>query len=150
MSGIERVVTEITRRNIIRSIIISDSLIAIQKLKNTKWTADIDIRTDVTKNKLYEAKELGFNIVIIWVPSQSYIHHNDMADILANRGRLFPNSPNIKGGSQELGPEYKKIIKRKWMEEFRNLAETKGKVYFEYFKFLNLGTEGWYHGMDRP
>ncbi|KAL3269057.1 hypothetical protein HHI36_008140 [Cryptolaemus montrouzieri] len=73
-----------------------------------------------------------------------------MADLLANRGRLLPNSPNIKGGPQELWPEYKKIIKRKWMEEFWNLAKTKGKVYFEYFKFLNLGTEGWFHGMDRP
>ncbi|KAL3269056.1 hypothetical protein HHI36_008139 [Cryptolaemus montrouzieri] len=65
MGGIERAVTEITQMDIIRSIIISDSLSAIQKLKNTKWTADIDIRTVVTKTKLYEAKELGLNIVII-------------------------------------------------------------------------------------
>ncbi|KAL3287966.1 hypothetical protein HHI36_002422, partial [Cryptolaemus montrouzieri] len=72
-----------------------------------------------------------------------------MADLLANEGRLLPNFPKIKGGLQELWQEYKKIIGKKWMEEFWNLAGYKENVYFEYFKFLDSGAKGWFHDMDR-
>ncbi|KAL3290011.1 hypothetical protein HHI36_023385 [Cryptolaemus montrouzieri] len=55
ISETEKAVTEIN----------TDSLSAIPILKNTKWIADIDIRTVITRSKQYGAKEHYYHNMII-------------------------------------------------------------------------------------
>ncbi|KAL3281745.1 hypothetical protein HHI36_004949 [Cryptolaemus montrouzieri] len=97
-----RAVEEIIERRVKLSIIITDSLSAIIKLGNDCQDGDWDIVSINVKKSLYNAWCLGYKVVCWRIPSHSYIHGNNIADILANRGRYLAETIQVKGGPQEL------------------------------------------------
>ncbi|KAL3273464.1 hypothetical protein HHI36_014908 [Cryptolaemus montrouzieri] len=102
MFAIDKATKIVISRNITTSVIISDSMSALEKHKNNFISAKLDPITAEVINNIHNIRAKGFRIALIWVPSHSYIHHNDVADMVANRGRLLPTPLTIGGGTQEL------------------------------------------------
>ncbi|KAL3286311.1 hypothetical protein HHI36_000820 [Cryptolaemus montrouzieri] len=143
MYTIGRSVQVMISRKISKVVIVSNSLSALEKLKGGNHSANTDIITVKVINALQHVKELGFYISCIWVPSHSYILH-DTADILANKGRLLPEVAQIKGGPQELWPEYNKSLWNDWKREFREIGRIKGVTYASMTPDKNINKKPWH------
>ncbi|KAL3281956.1 hypothetical protein HHI36_005159 [Cryptolaemus montrouzieri] len=93
---------------------------------------------------------MGRRIACLWIPSHSYIHANDIVDILANKGRYLPDVSEVKGGPEELWPAHKKEIWRDWRSEFLRIGESKGKTYVAITRGRHVGSPPWFHMNDWP
>ncbi|XP_045482382.1 uncharacterized protein LOC123686362 [Harmonia axyridis] len=93
---------------------------------------------------------MGLRISCLWVPSHSQIRGNEMADKLANEGRLMPNPQRLRAGPSELWPTYKKELKALWCRYFKEVSENKGINYAQKLNCRPYITEHWFRRFERP
>ncbi|XP_044745335.1 uncharacterized protein LOC123307183 [Coccinella septempunctata] len=136
--AIYRAVQYIMDRSLTRTVIVSDALGVLNKLKHGNINANIDIVTVNTLILLGRARSLGLRIALMWIPSHSYIAHNDIADLLANRGRLLQGQSQLRGDPRELWPALKSRLWDEWTERFREIGMTKGRQYSSVGEYHNI------------
>lgn len=145
-----RAIQVVIDKNISKAVIISDALGVLSKLKTGKIDANIDIITVNVLSLLARAKSSGLRIALMWIPSHSYIAHNDTADMLANRGRSLPGQSQLKGDPRELWPEYRNKLWDEWTEEFKRIGMTKGRMYASVVRPNDFRGETWYKTLSCP
>ncbi|KAL3286891.1 hypothetical protein HHI36_001378 [Cryptolaemus montrouzieri] len=91
----------ILNKEIHYAMIISDSLSALEKIKNDSFNSNPDILYISIMKLIHKVNSAELNIICKWVPNHSYIVHNDTADMLANKGRGMDIPIAIKGGPEE-------------------------------------------------
>ncbi|XP_045481658.1 uncharacterized protein LOC123685812 [Harmonia axyridis] len=133
-----------------RALIVSDSLSVLEALKRGKFNSGTDPITLRTCQLFHEATTVGTVIKCLWIPSHSYIHGNDIADILANEGRYSGDPPNIPAGPQELWPRFGKELKHSWTAEFFDICAHKAHVYATFYDGSALSNTSWFNKVDRP
>ncbi|XP_044753823.1 uncharacterized protein LOC123313150 [Coccinella septempunctata] len=137
-------------RSLTRTVIVSDALGVLNKLKHGNINANIDIVTVNTLILLGRARSLGLRIALMWIPSHSYIAHNDTADLLANRGRLLQGQSQLRGDPRELWPALKSRLWDEWTERFREIGMTKGRQYSSVVRPTSYRRETWFKFLNTP
>lgn len=137
-------------KKIPKTLIVTDSLSALEYIKSGKFDSNVDINTVDMLEKFWEAKNLDLRIACLWVPSHSSIHGNDMADRLANEGRLISTPQTLVAGPNELWPAYRRQLKTLWCRDFGELGKLKGKIYAQMVNNRPYILKHWFHKIDRP
>lgn len=109
-------------------VIFSDSLSALQKIANFMKPSD-DHLTLSTKRKVIELNRNGNNVELVWIPSHTKIFGNDQADSLANEGRGGEFPIELHLNYSEFLPGLKQQFWEVWIERWKQISETKGKIY---------------------
>lgn len=126
-------------------IILTDSLSALQKLKNLNFDIKSNSYIYEIKNKAIEFSKLSTNnskIKLIWIPSHIGISGNEQADKIAKIATNNPSNPNTRIPFTDLRQKFKLDSKKETEKTIRELSVTKGTEYFTYYYKDN--TKPWF------
>lgn len=113
MVAIHDATRTILNKNIQKAIIFSDSLNAIQKLTNSKFSARTDRLTLTTKQLIHDSNRNGTEVSLAWIPGHAGIPGNELVDKLTNIGRILKVPRALDLDVNEIWPSINKQIKKK-------------------------------------
>ena len=96
-------------------VILTDSKVSLQLLKNKKPKSYISSVTDIHKN-IIRLKFLGWDISFQWIPSHCGLEGNEIADNIAGFGHNHNIIDNYPTELNEVLTSLKKTYSRKWSE----------------------------------
>ncbi|KAL3287638.1 hypothetical protein HHI36_002107 [Cryptolaemus montrouzieri] len=101
------------------------------------------------RKELLKLKNLGFHVVLIWIPGHSEITGNEEADKLAKQGNGLPVENSPKTDPSEHWPIFKKKISNDWAIQMEEMASRKGKIYTSMMNG-KFSSQPWFVGCDLP
>jgi hypothetical protein len=128
-------------------MIVTDSLSSIQAIQSRKISYHTHPGIHECKQKLFDLKNTGRVVTLMWVPSHVGIAGNEKADLEARRGALSTD----ESGSQPIAcdhfPLTKTLMKEKWQSDWD--SKDTGRFTHSIFPIVRL--KAWFEGynMDR-
>ena len=117
--AIQEAVTQLSLRNSVSAVIVTDSKSAIQGLKNTNSKNPL-IRNIRNKSLHFENK-----LTLCWVPSHIGIHLNEKADKEANQIALKTTIDHETIPKSDMKVHIKQAVKHKWRDKWQNTTRNK-------------------------
>lgn len=115
-----------------RSLILSDSKSALMRITSTKISAKSEYWALKTKEKIIGLKNENKVIKLGWIPSHTNIKGNELADTLANDGRVQIPFHNIRTSYLGFPTLLKENIRNSWKDTYQDWSRSKGTTYAYY------------------
>lgn len=129
MIAIQEAITYIIRKRKKKAIILTDSKSAIEKLNQNFINPEAETITLKTKTILIAAAQHNFDIRLAWIPGHSDIPGNEMADKLANIGRILNVPKDVQLNKNHITTIIKKQITQEHHEAWKESLKIKGRWY---------------------